>query len=113
VLKGGVAIQASHVSKKFDAAVFNPAHTRYIARSEKAKPMAVNMYSAFWSLMVCLAVTVVVSLFTRPKPDEELKDLVMGLTSIPAEGSSLWYYSPKFWASVVFVVLVAINIIFW
>jgi hypothetical protein len=113
VLKPGVAIGASHIAKKFDAAAFNPAHTKYIARSEKAKPMAVNMYSAFWSLLVCLGVTAVVSLFTRPKPESELKNLVMGLTPMPDEGPSPWYYSPKFWAAIVFVVLVAINIIFW
>ena len=85
VLKPGVTIQAAHVSKKFDAASFNPAHTKYVARSEKAKGMAVNMYSGFWSLVVCLSVTILVSLFTKPKPEAELKDLVFGLTKIPAE----------------------------
>ncbi len=87
MLKPGVTIQASYMSKKFDAAAFNPAHTKYIARSEKAKPMAVNMYSGFWSLVVCLLVTFVVSLFTKPKPDAELKDLVYGFTVIPRPGT--------------------------
>ncbi len=113
VLKSGVTIQASYISKKFDAAAFNPAHTKYIARSEKAKPMAVNMYSAFWSLVVCLGVTIIVSIFTRPKPDAELKNLVMGLTIMPEVGPCPWYDNPKLWASVVFIVLVVINIIFW
>jgi SSS family solute:Na+ symporter len=113
VLKGGVTIQASYIAKKFDPAALNPAHTKYIARSDKAKGMAVNMYSGFWSLMVCVCVTVVVSLFTKPKPEAELKNLVMGLTPIPDEGTCLWYRSPKLWAAVVFIILVAINIIFW
>jgi solute:Na+ symporter, SSS family len=113
VLKPGVIIQASYISKKFDAAAFNPAHTKYIARSEKAKPMAVNMYSAFWSLVVCLSVTIVVSLFTKPKPDAELKNLVMGLTVMPEQGPCPWYDNPKLWAAVVLVALVIINIIFW
>jgi SSS family solute:Na+ symporter len=113
VLKPGVTIQASHISKKFDAASFNPAHTKYVARSEKAKGMAVNMYSGFWSLVVCMTVTILVSLFTKPKPEAELKDLVFGLTKIPTEEVGPWYSSPKLWAGVVFVVLVAINIIFW
>jgi SSS family solute:Na+ symporter len=112
-LKSGVTIRASYIAKKFDAAAFNPAHTKFIARSEKAKPMAVNMYSAFWSLLVCLGVTIGVSIFTRPKPDEELKNLVMGLTDVPDEGPCPWYQSPKLWAAVVFIVLVVINIIFW
>jgi solute:Na+ symporter, SSS family len=112
-LKPGVAIRASYVSKKFDAAGFNPAHTKYIARSEKAKPMAVNMYSAFWSLLVCLSVTIGVSIFTKPKSDEELKNLVMGLTDVPDEGPCPWYNNPKLWAAAVFVILVVVNIIFW
>jgi len=112
-LKPGVTVQASYVSKKFDAASLNPAHTKYVARSDKAKGMAVNMYSGFWSLVVCMGVTILVSLFTKPKPAAELKDLVFGLTEIPASEVGPWYSSPKLWAGVVFVVLVAINIIFW
>ena len=113
VLRPGVMVQPSYISKKFDAAAFNPAHTKYVARSEKAKGMAVNMYSGFWSLVVCLGVTILVSLFTRPKPAAELKDLVFGLTEIPASERGPWYSSPKLWAGVVFVVLVAVNLIFW
>ncbi len=113
ILKAGVNVSYSEVEKKFAPAAFNPAHTRYVARSEKAKPMAVNMYSGFWSLVVCVVVTVVVSLFTKPKPESELKDLVMGLTAIPDEGDCPWYENPKLWAAVVFIVLVVINIIFW
>jgi SSS family solute:Na+ symporter len=113
VLRAGVKVASSEVSKKFAPAAFNPDHTKYIARSVKAKPMAVNMYSGFWSLMVCVTVTVLVSLFTRPKPEAELKNLVMGLTPIPDEGPCPWYQSPKLWAAVVFIVLVTINILFW
>ena len=75
--------------------------------------MAVNMYSGFWSLVVCLSVTILVSLFTKPKPEAELKDLVFGLTKIPTEEVGPWYSSPKLWAAVVLVVLIAVNIIFW
>jgi hypothetical protein len=42
-----------------------------------------------------------------------LKDLVMGLTTLPDEGPCPWYRKPLFWATVVAVVLVAVNIIFW
>jgi len=75
--------------------------------------MAVNMYSAWWSLVVCLFVTVLVSLFTKPKPDAELKDLVYGLTPLPDEGPCPWYRRPVLWATVVGLVLVGINVIFW
>ena len=53
------------------------------------------------------------SLFTKPKPVEELEGLVYGVTKIPHEGRCPWYQSPTFWAAVVAVVLVAVNIIFW
>jgi Na+/proline symporter len=113
VLKPGVKVSSTEVTKKFAPAAFNPDHTKYIARSVKAKPMAVNMYSGFWSLVVCLGVTFLVSLFTRPKPEAELKNLVMGLTPIPDEGPCPWYQRPKLWAAVVLGVLIAVNIIFW
>ncbi|MGA2222396.1 MAG: sodium/solute symporter [Verrucomicrobiia bacterium] len=113
VLKPGVKVRAETVSEKFAPAAFNPDHARLIARSPKAKPMAVNMYSGWWSLVVCLVVTVLVSLVTKPKPEAELKNLVMGLTPLPDEGPCPWWKSPKLWCAVVAVVLVAVNIIFW
>jgi SSS family solute:Na+ symporter len=113
VLKPGVNILAGEVVQYFVPSAFNPEHTKYIARSEKAKPMAVNMYSAFWTFLVCLAVTIGVSLFTKPKTDEELKNLVYGLTPLPDEGRCSWYKHPVLWAAVVGIVLVAVNIIFW
>ena len=113
ILKPGVRINARNVTEKFAPAAFNPDHTRFIARSPKAKPMAVNMYSGWWSLVVCLAVTVAVSLVTKPKPEVELKNLVMGLTPRPEEGPCPWWKSPKLWTAAVIVALVAVNIIFW
>jgi len=113
VLKRGVRIEAKSISTRFAPAAFNPQHTKYIARSEKAKPMAVNMYSGWWSLVVCTLVTVLVSLFTKPKPEAELRNLVMGLTPLPDEGPCPWHQNPKLWAGVVAVVLIAVNIIFW
>jgi SSS family solute:Na+ symporter len=113
VLEPGVTLRSTLVSERFAPAAFNPDHTEHVARSRKAKPMAVNMYSGWWSLVVCLLVTVVVSLFTRPKPEAELRNLVYGLTPRPDEGPCPWYEKPAFWATVVAVVLVAINVVFW
>lgn len=112
-LQPGVRVHNSTISKRFAPAAFNPDHAKIIARSEKAKPMAVNMYSAWWSLVVCLLVTVVVSLFTKRKPDEALKNLVMGLTPRPPQTDCRWYEKPLVWASVILVLLVAVNILFW
>jgi solute:Na+ symporter, SSS family len=113
VLKPGVRVQAADVCQHFNPAQFNPVHAKLIARCEKAKPMAVNMYSAFWTLMVCLLVAIGVSLFTTPKPDAELTNLVMGLTPLPDEGPCPWHRRPALWATAVLITLVAINIIFW
>jgi hypothetical protein len=113
VLAPGVTLRATLVSERFAPAAFNPDHTRYVARSPKAKPMAVNMYSGWWSLVVCVLVTVVVSLFTRPKPESELRNLVYGLTPRPDEGPCPWYERPALWAAIVAVVLLAINVVFW
>ena len=113
VLRPGVRLSSTEVTKRFEAAAFNPDHTEHVARSRKAKPMAVNMYSGWWSLVVCIVVTVFVSLVTKPKPDSELRNLVYGLTPLPSEGEYPWYQRPGFWAGVVAVVLIGINIIFW
>ena len=85
----------------------------YIALSSHAKPMAENMYRALWSWIICVTVTVVVSLMTTPKPDSELVGLVYGATEIPSEGDLLWFQRPIFWAVLVAIALVIANVIFW
>jgi SSS family solute:Na+ symporter len=112
-LAPGVQVRSSFISRRFVPAAYNPDHVRVIARSDKAKPMAVNMYSAWWSLLVCLLVTILVSLFTKRKPETELKNLVMGLTPLPEEETCPWYQKPLLWAGVVLALFIAINILFW
>jgi SSS family solute:Na+ symporter len=97
----------------FDATRLNPEHVRYLALSPLAQDMAVNMYSALWSLVVCVVVTVLVSVVTRPKPAAELQDLVYGLTRIPDAGPTPWYRHPHTWAAVVLAALIVVNVIFW
>ncbi len=91
----------------------DPLALRYVALSPDAKDMAENMYRALWSWIVCVVVTVVVSLLTRPKPDSELVGLVYGVTPIPHEGDIPLWQRPIFWGAVVFVVFVALNIWVW
>src|SRR6202008_216993 len=45
---------------------FDPSALRFIALSANAKDMAENMYRALWSWLICVIVTVVVSLLTAP-----------------------------------------------
>jgi SSS family solute:Na+ symporter len=91
----------------------DPSALRYIALSPYAKDMAENMYRGLWSWIICVVVTVVVSLATRPKPDSELAGLVYGATVIPGEGHLPMYKRPIFWAVIVAVVFAVLNIIFW
>jgi solute:Na+ symporter, SSS family len=92
---------------------FNPSALRYIALSPHAQDMAENMYRALWSWIICVVVTVAVSAVTKPKPEAELKGLVYGATEIPSEGSLPLIHRPMFWAGVVLLVFIVLNIIFW
>ncbi len=91
----------------------NPDVVKYLALSPHAQDQAQNMFRALWCGLICGAVTVVVSLATKPKPDAELTGLVYGLTAIPHEEHVSIFHRPAFWAAVVGVVFVALNIIFW
>ncbi len=91
----------------------DPSALRYVALSPNAKVMAQDMYQALWSFLVCVTVTVVVSLATQPKSDAELTGLVYGLTEVPSVGDVPFYKKPLFWAAVVIAVFIALNIIFW
>ncbi|HTC76305.1 MAG TPA: sodium:solute symporter family protein [Edaphobacter sp.] len=84
-----------------------------VALSVNAKPMAENLYRALWSWIVCVAVTVLVSLVTKPVPTEQLSGLVYGVTPIPDDGSKTIWQKPIFWATVVIVVFFILNLIFW
>jgi len=91
----------------------DPGALRYIALSSAAKPMAENMFRALWSCLICVIVTVVVSYATKPKAESELNGLVYGATVIPHEAEMAFYHRPVFWAGVVSVVFVILNILFW
>jgi len=91
----------------------DPAALQYVALSAHARDMAENMYRALWSWIVCVLVTVIVSLLTQPKPESELKGLVYGVTEIPRENYVSTLHRPWFWAFVVGAVFVVLNIVFW
>jgi len=84
-----------------------------IALSSQAKDMAENMYRGLWSWLICVAVTVAVSAFTRPRPVEELTGLVYGATELPSEGHLPLSKRPIFWAGVAFALFVLLQWMFW
>jgi SSS family solute:Na+ symporter len=91
----------------------DPSALQYIALSPNAKDMAENMFRALWSWVICVLVTVIVSLLTKPMAEKDLVGLVYGSTEIPSEGHLAFYQRPIFWAGVVAVALVIANVIFW
>ncbi len=91
----------------------NAGALRYIAMSADAKPMAENLYRALWSWVICVLVTVAVSLVTKPVPTAQLAGLVYGVTPIPDDGAKTIWQKPIFWAVVVIVVFFILNLMFW
>lgn len=83
------------------------------ALSPHAKIMAENMYRALWSWLICVFVTVTVSLATTPKPESELTSLVYGFTKLPSEGHLSIFRRPIFWGAVALAAFVVLQVIFW
>jgi SSS family solute:Na+ symporter len=75
--------------------------------------MAQNFWIAIFAWSTCFAVTILVSLASKPKPAAELHNLVYGLTDIPHDADLPWYKRPAPLAAIVIVALVALNLIFW
>src|SRR2546430_2841879 len=90
----------------------DPSALRYVALSTHAKALAQDMFQALWSFVVCVIVTVVVSLATKAKTDSELEGLGYGLTKVPSVGNVAIYQKPLFWAGIVVVIFFGLNIYF-
>jgi SSS family solute:Na+ symporter len=75
--------------------------------------MAQNFWIAISAFGACFLVTVIVSLFTRPRPVSELHNLVYGITDLPHEAHEPWYKRPGPLAVVVLAVVIVLNFIFW
>jgi solute:Na+ symporter, SSS family len=97
----------------YAAVKVHPAWIRYVALSPDAKDMAENLYRALWSLLICILVTVIVSLFTTPRPAAELTGLVYGPTAIPSEAGVPLYKRPVFWACGVAIFFAVLQWMFW
>jgi solute:Na+ symporter, SSS family len=83
------------------------------ALSPHAKGLAQDSFQSLWACVVCVIVTVVVSLVTTPKPDAELHGLVYSLTEIPREERVSWIRRPLTWAMVALAILVVLQWWFW
>ena len=75
--------------------------------------MAQNFWTAIFAWTTCFIVTIVISLLTKPREQEELRGLVYSLTEKPSEQHLLWYKRPVTLAAVVLFLTLLLNIIFW
>jgi SSS family solute:Na+ symporter len=97
----------------YTAVVVHPEWLRYVALSPDAKPMAENLYRALWSWLICVAVTIVVSLFTTPKSASELRGLVLAHTTFPDNRGIPLYKRPIFWGVGVGIFFGVLQYMFW
>jgi SSS family solute:Na+ symporter len=75
--------------------------------------MAQNFWTAIWAWSICFVVTILVSLVTRPRPDEELRGLVYSLTDKPSSEGEPWYRRPGPLAVVLLAATLFLNVIFF
>lgn len=76
--------------------------------------MAQNFWTAIWAFVACLAVSVVISLLTEPRPEEELVGLVYSMTPKPApENDISWYQRPVPLGCMVLSLAFILNVVFW
>jgi SSS family solute:Na+ symporter len=102
----------------FSASLFEwvhlyPAALANVALSPDAKPMAENVFRALWACLFTALVIFVVSMFTKPRPVEELDGLVYGATVLPKEEPVPFYKNEYMWAILVVIIFVVLNILFW
>jgi SSS family solute:Na+ symporter len=75
--------------------------------------MAQNFWTAIYAWTACFAVTILVSLMTKPRQDEELKGLVYSLTERPKEEGLRWHQRPVVLGAIVLGLTLVLNIIFF
>lgn len=68
---------------------------------------------AWISFVACFVVTVLVSLFTKPRADSDLTGLVYSLTPKEKHRAKVWYKNPLWLGMIVLVVTLIFNIIFF
>jgi Na+/proline symporter len=91
---------------------------KFIALYDNPSEMSLNLWRAWWSWLITFVITILVSFFTKPKPENELIGLVRGVGSENDDEVQRSYKRPffkkaEFWAIVSLAVLIALNIIFF
>jgi SSS family solute:Na+ symporter len=74
--------------------------------------MAQNFWTAIWAWSVCFAMTIAVSLVTKPRSDGELHGLVYSLTQPIDTGREMWWKRPAILGAVLLALTLALNLTF-
>ena len=75
--------------------------------------MAQNFWTAIFAWTTCFLVTILVSLFTHPRREDELTGLVYSLTPVPTDKGLPWHKQPGPLAIGVLALTLVLNVIFW
>ena len=75
--------------------------------------MAAAFYGAILAWLSCFIITVGISLFTKPKPDIEMKGLVYSLTPREDRRNIPLLLKPAFLAAIALAFTIILNILFW
>ena len=75
--------------------------------------MAQNFWTAIFAWTTCFLVTIIISLATAPRPDNELRGLVYALTERQRDECVAWYQRPVTFGIVVLGLTLLLNIIFF
>ena len=97
----------------FLAVKFSWIDSRLITMSGIQSDMAANFWRAWWAWLICFVFTIIISLFTKKKPAEELVGLVKGLTPVAGADGIRWYRKPELVAVISLIVLILLNLYFW
>ena len=84
-----------------------------ITMSGVQSDMAANFWRAWWAWLICFGITIVISLFTKKRPKQELVGLVKGLTQTKIDEHVPFIKKPEFVAIIAVIILIALNLLFW
>ena len=109
----GLILGMSSSFSMYLAVKFNWISLSLITMSKTSSDMAANFWRAWWAWLICFIATIVISLFTKKKPKEELVGLVKGLTPENVDKDITLFKKPEFWAVISLIILVLLNIYYW
>ncbi|MCL5774214.1 MAG: hypothetical protein M1536_07545, partial [Firmicutes bacterium] len=75
--------------------------------------LGATFWRAWWAWVTCFGVTIIVSLFGKPKSDADLQGVVYGLEDKSAHYKSVWYNNPIYLAVISGILLLILDIIFF